>query len=86
MSTPTFSYYWDQELMMLHSTVIALNGGLLTLDTAAQNAPQNVARDPETALKPVRDATTYCISLIHNLYPFIMSLRGSVQVLRDAGW
>lgn len=82
----TFSYHLDQELMMLHSTVIAINESLLTLDTAAQNAAQNAAREPETAMKPVRDATTHAIGLIHSLYPLIMTLRGSVQVLRDAGW
>ncbi|KAK1249901.1 hypothetical protein MKX08_009904 [Trichoderma sp. CBMAI-0020] len=81
----TFSYHLDQELMMLHSAVIALNESLLTLDTAAQNAALNTVREPETALKPVRDATTYAIGLIHSIYPLIMTLRGSVQVLRDLG-
>jgi hypothetical protein len=76
----TFSYHLDQELTMLHSTIIAINESLLTLDTAMQTA----ARGPETALKPVREATTYAISLIQSLYPLIVSMKGSVQTLSDA--
>lgn len=78
----TFTYQLDQELTMLHSTLIAINESLLILDTAMQTA----ARGPETALKPVRETTTYAISLIHSLYPLIMSMRTSVQTLRDAGF
>ncbi|UKZ88496.1 uncharacterized protein TrAFT101_004252 [Trichoderma asperellum] len=56
--------------------------GLLTLDTAMQTA----ARGPETALKPVRETTTYAINLIQSLYPLIMSMKTSLQILRQAGY
>lgn len=67
---------------MAHSTIIAINESLLTLDTAMQTA----ARGPETALKPVRETTTYAINLIQSLYPLIMSMKTSLQILRQAGY
>lgn len=75
-------YQLDQELTMLHSTIIAINESLLTLDTAMQTA----ARGPETALKPVRETTAYGINLIQSLYPLIVSMRTSLQTLRQAGY
>lgn len=67
---------------MLHSTIIAINESLLTLDTAMQTAAQG----PETVLKPVRETTAYTINLIQSLYSLIMSMKTSVQTLRQAGY
>jgi hypothetical protein len=75
-------YQIDQELMLLHSTIVSINEGLLALDTALETPGQG----PEATRNVVRETTAYAINMIQTTYPLIGSMMSSLQLLGQGGY
>ncbi|KAH6606775.1 hypothetical protein Trco_005928 [Trichoderma cornu-damae] len=71
-----YVYQLERELQMLNQSIIAINEGLLSLDTALQNETR-----PAEAMRLVRETTAYAISLVHAVYPILGSMRNTVHIL-----
>ncbi|KAL7798261.1 hypothetical protein V8C37DRAFT_369281 [Trichoderma ceciliae] len=71
-----FIYQLDQEVLLLHQSIVAVNEGLLCLDTALENETR-VA----DALRIVRETTSYTITLVQGMYPIVGSVRDKLHML-----